>query len=104
MTRVIVDPGACGLICKVEVEKVDKYNVTIRLESKCKQIQKLANEVKVMDFLEICRVPFGQNPLSQYAARYKCHPSCPIPCGIIKAVEGELGMAVKKDVSFTYEE
>jgi len=104
MTRLIVDPGACGFTCKVEVEKVDKYHVTIDLQSNCKQIKNLAKEVKEIDFLEICRMPYGQNPLSQWAARCKCHPSCPIPCGIIKAVEGELGMAVKKNVSFTYEE
>ncbi len=104
MTRLIVDPGACGFTCMVEVEKVGKYQVTISVQSQCKQIKKLATEVGEINFLEICRGPYGQNPISQSAARCGLHPSCPIPCGLIKAVEAELGMAVKKNVSFTYGE
>ncbi len=104
MTRLIVDPGACGFTCKVEVEKTGKYQVTIRVQSQCKQIKKLAAEVGEINFLEIYRGPYGQNPISQSAARCKLHPSCPIPCGMIKAVEAELGMAVKKNVGFTYGE
>lgn len=104
MTKLVVDPGACGFICAVTVEKLDKYHAAVELQSKCKQIQKLAQAVKEIDFLQIYRGAFGQNQVTQSAAQCKCHPSCPIPCSIIKAVEGELGMAVKKDVSFNYQE
>lgn len=104
MTRLIVDPGACGFTCKVEVEKVGKYQVIINIQSQCKQIKKLANEMTEIDFLEICRGQFGQNYISQSAARCSLHASCPVPCALIKAVEAELGMAVKKNVGFTYEE
>ena len=104
MTRLIIEPGACGFTCKVEVEKLGKYQATVKVESECKQIKKLADEVTEIDFLEISRFPFGQNDLSQSAARCKLHQSCPIPCGVIKAIEAELGMAVKKNISFTYED
>ncbi|MGA8571166.1 MAG: DUF6951 family protein [Desulfobaccales bacterium] len=104
MTRLIVEPGACGFTCKIEVQKVGKYQVSINVQSQCEQIKKLANGVTEIDFLEINRVPYGQNYISQSSARCKLHPSCPIPCGLIKAIEAELGMAVKKNVSFTYEE
>lgn len=104
MTRLIVDPGACGFNCKIEVKKVGKYNVTINIQSPCKQIKKMAAEVNDINFLDICRGSFGQNTVTQSAARCGLHPSCPIPCGLIKAVEAELGMAVKKNIGFTYEE
>jgi hypothetical protein len=104
MTILIVEPGACGFTCKIEVEKVGKYQATVRLQSQCKQINKLAGKVGEIDFLEISRGPYGQNYITQSAARCKLHPSCPIPCGLIKAIEAELEMAVKKNVSFTYEE
>lgn len=104
MTKLTVDPGACGFTCKVEVEKVGKYQVTLNVQSQCKQIQKLANKVTEIDFLEISRGAYGQNYITQTAALCKLHPSCPIPCGLIKAVEAELGMAVKKNIGFTYEE
>jgi hypothetical protein len=104
MTRLIVEPGACGFTCKVEVETVGKYKVTVGLQSQCKQIKNLANALQEIDFLEISKGAYGQNSVTQSAARCKLHPSCPIPCGLIKAIEAELGMAVKKDISFIYEE
>lgn len=103
MTRLIVDPGACGFTCEIEIQKVGKYQVTVNIQSKCKQINKLAQNVTEVDFLEIYRGSYGQNYISQSAARCKLHPSCVIPCALIKAIEAELGMAVKKDVVFTYE-
>lgn len=104
MTKLTAEPGACGFTCNIEIEKLSKYQVKVHLQSKCGQIKKLSNEVDEIDFMEIYRGPFGQNLISQAAARCKCHPSCPIPCALIKAIEAELGMAVKKDVSFAYEE
>jgi Family of unknown function (DUF6951) len=104
MTKLIVDPGACGFTCTVEVDKVGKYQATINIQSHCKQIKKLADAITEIDFMEICRQPFGQNYITQSAARCSLHPSCPIPCALIKAIEGELGMAVKKNIGFTYEE
>jgi hypothetical protein len=104
MTIMIVNPGACGFTCSVKVTKLDKYRATVELASQCKQIQRLAQMLQEVDFLGIYRGPFGQNIVSQSAAQCKCHPSCPIPCSVIKAIEGELGMAVKKDVEFNYKE
>lgn len=104
MTKIILDPGACGFICEVEAEGTGKYAVTVSLQSRCKQVKKLAGEVTSVDFMEIVRGPFSQNSVSQSAARCGLHASCPIPCGVLKAVEAELGMAVKKDISFAYAE
>jgi len=104
MTKIIVDPGACGFTCRIEVQGTAKYEVTCHLQSKCKQIKKWAEKVGSVNFLEISRGPFGQNSIARAAARCKLHPSCPIPSGLIKAVEAELGMAVRKNVSFTFEE
>jgi len=103
-TKLTIDPGACGFTCKVEVDKVGQYQVTCKVQSQCEQIKKLANEVSEVDYFEVWRSPHGQNYIIQSAARCHCHASCTIPCGLIKAMEAELGMAVKKNVSFTYEE
>jgi hypothetical protein len=104
MTRIIVDPGACGFHCKIEVKETGKYEVTVRLESECQQIKQLAAEVISVNFMEIIRGGYGQNPVFAAASRCSLHASCPIPCSLIKAVEVELGMAVTKNVSITFEE
>jgi hypothetical protein len=80
---------------------MDKYNATVRLESQCKQVSKLAAQVGEVDFMETLKAAFGQNRVFLAAAECKLHPSCPVPTAIIKAVEAEVGMAVKKGVTIT---
>ena len=102
MTKLDVDPGACGFICHIEVVKLDRYKALVRFQSECKQISKLAAQLGQVDFLELMRGSFGQNPVIQSAASCGLHLSCCIPCALVKAVEAELGMAVKKDVALTF--
>jgi len=104
ISRIIVEPGACGFTCKIEVKGTGKYEATVTLQSQCKKIKKFAQEVDLVDFMEILGGRYAEDPISQAASRCGLHPSCPIPCGLIKAVEVELGMAVKKNVGITFEE
>jgi hypothetical protein len=42
----------------------------------------------------------GRGPVTLELARVHClHPACPVPAGIIKAVEVEAGMALPKDAA-----
>ncbi len=101
MIKVCVDPGACGFVCVIEVRRTGKYKAAVRLQSPCKQIVALAAEIIEVDFLDIMRGAFGQNQIFLSGARCKLHSSCPIPTALVKAVEAELGMAVKKNVTIT---
>jgi len=101
VTKCRVDPGACGFICLIEVGRTGKYKTTVRLESQCKQIVKLAAEIHEVDFMDIMRGSFAHNRVFLSAARCKLHPSCPIPTALVKTVEAELGMAVKKSITIT---
>jgi hypothetical protein len=103
MTTIKVDPGACGFICKIEVKGTGRFEATVTLASGCKQIKRLAQEVTSVNFMTIAKGRYGENPISQAAAEAGLHPSCPIPFSLIKAVEAELGMALKKPVSITFE-
>lgn len=104
MTKVVVDAGACGVVSRIEVERTEKHKVTVRLQSRCKQISQLTVEISEVDFMDILQAPFGRNQVVLSGSRCKLHPSCPIPTAVIKAVEAELGMAVKKNITITYEE
>jgi hypothetical protein len=101
VTKVCVDPGACGFVCLIEVSRTEKYKAAVRLQSQCKQIAKLAEKISEVDFMSVMRGAFGQNEIFLSAARCKLHPSCPIPTASVKAVEAELGMAVKKNITIT---
>ena len=102
-TTIIVEPGACGFTCNIEVKGTGRYEAAVTLQSQCKQIKLFALEVSSVDFIAISEGRYAENPISQAASRCGLHPSCPIPCSLIKAVEVELGMAVKKNVCITFE-
>jgi len=71
----------------------------ISIQSECAAIQKMAVELtQVNPFQEIS---FRRSlPLThQMGQRFCSHAACPVPVGIIKAVEIEAGLALPKDVS-----
>jgi hypothetical protein len=104
MTKMTVNPGVCGFICLIEAEQAKKYNAAVRVQSQCKQVGRFAEKISEVDFMEIMRAPIGQNKVVQAAAVCKLHPSCVIPTAVIKAVEAELGLALKRDITIKYEE
>jgi len=100
VTQVIVHPGVCGFDTFLQAVRSGGV-VKLQIESECKAVKKLARiltEVSVEDVME----RFNKNKVYRSAARYICHPSCPILCAIIKVVEAELGLALKKDVTIKF--
>lgn len=97
-----VSPGACGFSCRIDARRIDRRNVSIRiLQSECRQILKLAESVEQISMQELF-TPLTKNPVYVSAQKVGCHPSCVIPGAILKTAEAALGMAVAKDVCFTY--
>ena len=70
---------------------------SISVESDCDAIQRLSEELTDVDpFQEISFR--GEGPLSlSLGAKHCYHPACPVPVGIIKAVEVEAGLALPAD-------
>ena len=74
----------------------------VRVQSECKAIQKLAKKLDYVDpFQEITFRHEG--PLTLFMAKKYCsHTACPVPVGIIKAVEVEAGLALPADASIKF--
>jgi hypothetical protein len=71
--------------------------VKLSIESDCQAIQDLAAELTEVDpFQEITFRGSGPRSL-ELGARHCYHTACPVPVGIIKAVEVEAGLALPKD-------
>ena len=106
MTKTIlnVDPGVCGFTCRIEGCKTkDRAAGVSILESQCEMVNKLSDgidEVSVKDMF----LPLTRNPVFAAAERARCHAACPVPSAVIKTLEIVLGLAVKKDVSFKFDE
>ena len=84
-------------------DPLDKRSVSITISgSECKQIQSLNERLSQLSLRELF-MPLTQNPVYQAAQASGCHASCAIPCAVIKAVEVAMGMAVARQVRFSFE-
>ena len=92
--------GICGMITEIRATSDDQAGkVQLEINTRCENIQKLAQELKVVDPME--EISFrGKGPKTLRMAANHCkHAACPVPSGIIKAVEVASGLALPKDAS-----
>lgn len=97
MAKAEIHPGNCGFTTTVEAI-MDGDICKLSIASECKAIQKLAQDLtEVNPYQEIS---FRRNTPQtlQMGAKYCTHAACPVPVGIIKAVELEMGMTLPMDV------
>ena len=71
----------------------------IQIKSDCEEIQQMAEELNEVDpFREISFK--GNGPLTlKLGAKHCAHTACPVPAGLIKAIEVEAGLALPADVT-----
>ncbi|TAN41395.1 MAG: hypothetical protein EPN22_15450 [Nitrospirae bacterium] len=102
MTRVRINPGACGLPAVVEIEKKDAKTYVLRVTSECPMVEKLGAEVSELTMMDAFK-RFQDNPVYSKGAACLKHVACPVPSGILKALEVEAGLNVPKDASIVFE-
>ena len=96
MAKAEIDSGICGFQTTVEA-RMEGRTCRLSIESGCGAIQRLAEALpEVEPFQEISFRGDGPRVL-EMGAKYCSHPACPVPAGIIKAVEVEAGLALPKD-------
>ena len=89
--------GICGFTTEVETEANGRV-CNIKIESECEDIRKLAeNLTEVEPFNEIS-FRRGMPKVHELGQKYCAHAACPVPVGIIKAVEIASGLALPEDV------
>ena len=102
MTRVVVNPGICGFITTIEVEKLDRRKVKVVITSDCETVTKLGEsltEVEQWDALK----PRADSEVHRQASKHPLHSVCPVPIAILKAIEAEAGLALPRDVVIHFE-
>ncbi len=98
MTKVEIKPGACGFLVTILATKVEPKKANVAIETECEQVNEMASMITHLTIQDILGFPFAEDRVYQAAKKVIRHASCPVPCGIIKTVEAELGLAVKQDV------
>lgn len=96
MAHVEIDAGICGFTTIVDAV-MDGDECVLTIESPCTAIQEMGAELGRVDpFREI--LFRGKGPAILDASRRHCHhPACPVPAGVVKAVEVAAGLALPRD-------
>ena len=100
MAKAIIQSGVCGHVTTVEATmdgKVCKLNIT----STCKAIQALAQELPEVNPMQEISAKRATPQTLQMGLKHCYHAACPVPVGIIKAVEVASKLALPKDVLIT---
>jgi hypothetical protein len=104
MAKANIFSGRCGFNTIVEATKVETDDgdlVRLNIQSDCKSCQRLSSVLTEVDpYREITYR--GEGPLTlQTAAKILPHPACPVPAGIIKAIEVASGLALPANATIT---
>ncbi len=98
MAKAEVFAGICGFNTIIET-RLDGDVCKIQMQSDCPAIQRLAQELtEVNPYQEISfrrKIP----QTIEMGMKFCTHAACPVPVGIIKAVEVESSLALPADVT-----
>jgi hypothetical protein len=98
MATASINSGICGFSATVEA-KMEGRKCRVSVESECDAIQRLGAELAEVDpFQEITFRGEGPRTLT-LGAQHCYHTACPVPVGIIKAIEVEAGLALPADAT-----
>jgi hypothetical protein len=98
MTKVEIRPGACGFSVIVTATEASPRKIRLTIETECEHVKEWSGGIEFLAIKDIYGHPFTEDAVYRAAKKAIRHASCPVPCGIIKTAEAELGLAVKKDV------
>jgi len=98
LARAEIVAGICGFKTVVEAHMQDGRCV-LAIDSDCEAIQRLAVELTEVKPLQEIGFKRGEGPSVFAVASEHCrHAACPVPVGIIKAIEVAADLALPADV------
>jgi hypothetical protein len=101
MIKVIVNSGICGFSTEIIAEEGEGKKIKISLSTQCEMVKKMAADISELDMMAAF-TGFLNNSVYKAAAKNLKHVACPVPSGILKALEVELGVALPKDASIVF--
>ncbi len=96
MSKAEINSGVCGHVTNVEAS-MDGKTCKLAITSDCKAIEQLALELPQVNPLQEISSKRAVPQALQMGLKHCFHAACPVPVGIIKAVEVEAKLALPKD-------
>ena len=97
MAQADIIAGNCGFTTQVET-RMDGRVCKVHIRSDCAAIQRLAGELTEVEPFKEISFKRAMPKTHEMGIKYCTHAACPVPVGIIKAIEIEAGLALPTDV------
>ena len=98
MAKAEIQSGICGF-CTTVAATTSGEMCGLAITSDCGNIKKLAGDRTEVDPLQEITYTGERPKILKKASEHLPHPGCPVPSGIIKAMEVESGLALPKDAA-----
>lgn len=100
--RVCVDAGVCKMKTLITAKDNGAGMVDIQIKSDCPNVLKLSWKIEPMSPYSEVEAEFSKSEVYKIADATIPHTACPVPAGIIKALEvaGDLGL--KRDATIRF--
>jgi hypothetical protein len=96
MSKTEINSGICGHVTTVTASMEGKV-CKVTISSDCQAIQNLAQELTEVNPLQEISCRRGIPQTLQMGMKHCYHAACPVPVGIIKAIEVAANLALPKD-------
>jgi hypothetical protein len=98
MAQADIIAGNCGFLTRVQTSMEGKV-CKLRITSDCTAIQRMAEELTEVEPFKEISFKRAMPKTHEMGIKHCTHAACPVPVGIIKAIEIEAGLALPTDVS-----
>ena len=98
MSTAEIFAGNCGFNTQVEAT-MDGKVCRLRIASECDAIQKMAEELTEVNPYQEISFRRAMPKIHEAGHKFCTHAACPVPVGIVKAMEIEAGLALPTDVT-----
>jgi len=103
MTKLFVEAGICGRTATIEVIGLPGHRAAVTVTSDCEMVNKMGEGLKEINWLSLWKRRGNGYSAYKAALRSIRDITCPIPVAVLKAIEVEAGIALPKDVAFSFE-
>jgi hypothetical protein len=103
MATTTITSGICGFTTRVKVDEDGDYRCRVTIETDCPNMERLRVEMREVSALRELSWK-GDGPLVyELARKHLPHAACPVPSGVIKAVEVACKLALPADAAIKVE-
>lgn len=96
--RVTVDAGICGHETVILAHEDEDGMIRLTIDTDCRNCQGLGEDLAIVDPMSLFVGSTKDGVVYTAAAKHPLHHACPVPSGIVKAIEVAANLALPRDV------